>query len=74
MRTGKNHPDLHTLYYRSIKGGKLMSKPEITVTCVFPDKGETACQILYRSFRFFLERELTGDSRKPAIPATPHGG
>lgn len=49
-----------------------MSKPEITVTCVFPDKGETACEILLRSFRFFLQRELTRASRKLAIPATSH--
>lgn len=49
-----------------------MSKSEITVTCIFPDKGETACQILYRSFRFFLERELARDSHKLAIPTIPH--
>lgn len=45
-----------------------MSKPEITVTCVFPDKGEMACQILFRSFRFFLQRELTRDGHELAIP------
>jgi len=49
-----------------------MSKPEITVTCVFPDKGETACQILFHSFHFFLQRELAQDGRTLAIPATSH--
>ncbi len=49
-----------------------MSKPEVTVTCIFPDKGETACQILSRSFRLFLQRELMRDDRKLAIPATSH--
>ena len=49
-----------------------MDKPEPTVTCVFPDKGETACQILFRSFRFFLRRELARDGRKLAFPVTPH--
>lgn len=49
-----------------------MGKSEIIVTCFFTEEGETACQILFRSFRFFLQRELARDGRKLAFPATSH--
>lgn len=41
-----------------------MSKSEITVTCLFADEGETARQIILRSFDFFLQRELLRDRKK----------
>ena len=41
-----------------------MSKPEITVTCFFKDEGECAAQITFRSFEFFLQRELMRDGHK----------
>ena len=49
-----------------------MSKPEITVTCFFADEGEAARQILFRSFVFYLQRELMQDSRKLAFLASAH--
>jgi hypothetical protein len=44
-----------------------MNKPEITVTCFFLDEGEAACQIIFRSFCFFLQRELMSDDRRLVI-------
>lgn len=56
----------------NIKGEQFMSKSEITVTCFFTEEGETACQIFFRSFYFFLQRELMRDGRKLACPAASH--
>jgi len=49
-----------------------MSKPEIIVTCFFADEGEAVRQILFRSFIFFIQQELTKDGRKLAISAPSH--
>jgi hypothetical protein len=49
-----------------------MSKPEITVTCVFTDEGEAVKQAINRSFKFFLQRELARNGRKFALPAPSH--
>lgn len=49
-----------------------MGKSEITVTCFFTDEGEAARQILFRSFVFFLQRELNRDSQKFTDPASSH--
>ncbi len=49
-----------------------MSKPEITVTCFFANEGEDASQIIFRSFRLFLQRETMQDGHKLAFPAVSH--
>jgi len=49
-----------------------MIKTEITVTCFFADEGETAAQIILRSFEFFLQRELARDDRKFALSGPTH--
>lgn len=35
-----------------------MKKPDITICCFYPGEGETAEQIILRSFALFLRREL----------------
>jgi len=49
-----------------------MNKPEITITCFFTDEGETADQIIFRSFEFFLQRQLTRDGHKLALSRPAH--
>ena len=49
-----------------------MSKPEITVTCCYTDEGAAATQIIFRSFEFFIQRELTYDSHKFALSRPTH--
>jgi hypothetical protein len=49
-----------------------MSKQEITVTCFFNGEGETVRQIIFRSFAFFLQRELGKEGRKLELPAVSH--
>ena len=44
-----------------------MKKSDITVTCFFSDDGEVAAQIIYRSFEFFLQRELMRDGHNFAL-------
>ena len=44
-----------------------MSKSKISVTCLFTDEGEAAAQIVFHSFEFFLQRELSRDSDKFAL-------
>ncbi len=49
-----------------------MNKPEITVTCCYIDEGVTAEQITFRSFEFFLQRELTRYGHKFALSGPAH--
>lgn len=49
-----------------------MSKPEITVTCFFTEEGEAARQMIFRSFAFFLQRELMHKGHKLAFPSPSH--
>lgn len=49
-----------------------MGKQEITVRCIYTDEGDAARQIIFRSFDFFLRRELALESRKLAFPAPDH--
>lgn len=48
-----------------------MSKTKITATCVYADKGETARQIILRSFDLFLQRELTQNNWKFTSDTVP---
>jgi hypothetical protein len=41
-----------------------MSKSEITLTCLYKDDGDTAQKIIFRSFGFFLQRELKREGQK----------
>ena len=49
-----------------------MSNPEIIVTCCFTDEGSAATQIIFRSFEFFLQRELMRDGHKFALSGPAH--
>lgn len=71
-RTSKNRVVSHIYLLFQHKENRFMSKPEITVTCFFADEGDVARQILFRSFVFYLQRELTQDGRKLAFPAPVH--
>ena len=49
-----------------------MSKPEIKVTCFFTNEGESARQIIYRSFGIFLQEEIAQDGWKFAFLKPSH--
>jgi hypothetical protein len=49
-----------------------MRKPEISVTCVFTEEGDSVRQILLRCFGFFLQRELARKDLISQVPAPFH--
>ncbi len=49
-----------------------MSKSEIIVTCFFRNDGDDICKIIFGSFYFFLQKELTQYSQKLVFPVSSH--
>ena len=48
-----------------------MRKPEIKITCLFEEAGESAQKILLRSFCLYLRRELERDGQKLYVQLNP---
>lgn len=43
-----------------------MKKSELMVHCIYSEQGETAAQIIFHAFAFFLQRELGEAEKAPS--------